>query len=86
MSMLEAVLGWIFLAGTALSLSLSVKKNQDDAGLMRAIGRLQQERELMNQFVETGFALSLDEAIGVLEGLKGGLRRVIQVLREARGT
>jgi len=84
-SMLETMLGWIFFAGTALSLVLSVTRDQDNASIERAINRLREERQRMNTFVEEGFALPLDEAVGVLEGIKGGLSSLIKLFRTARG-
>ena len=85
LSMFATALGWIFVAGTGLSLFLSVKRDQDDASINAAIARLQAERERMNQFVEQGFSLNLDDAIKVLEGLQGGLAKFVSVLRTARG-
>lgn len=84
LSILATALSWIFFAGALLSLVLTIKRDQDDVGIERAITRLQQERVRMNQFVEDGFSLKLDQAIFVLENLKGGLSKFIALLREAQ--
>ena len=83
-SVLEIMIGIILIAGMLLSLVLSIKMNRDDEAIEQAIRRLQQERQRMNRFVEEGFSLPINQAVSVLEQVKGGLGVLIKILRRAQ--
>jgi hypothetical protein len=84
LSMYAVGLEFIFIAGTGLSLILSLVKRNEDADIAEAISGLRKERQRMDAFMQEGFALDFSQAIEVLESLKGGLRKIIQMLRAAQ--
>ena len=85
-SMLEIGLGWLFAAGTFLSLYLAIRRGREDEAVEVAVARLKREEQQMNEFVEKEFALPLDEALAVLDKVHDGLLKFISMLRAARET
>lgn len=84
LSMLETALYWLIAAGTLLALFLAIRRGRDDEAVEKAVVRLQEEEQQMGQFVQEKFALPLDQAIAILEGVQGGLVKFIGILRAAR--
>jgi len=80
-SMLETVLGWLFAAGTLLSLYFGLRQGREKEEIENAILGLQDEKRRMNEYMEREFSISVNDAIGLLEKLQGGVVTFINLLR-----